>query len=67
VQPTKVVYSLEVELIQRTLIDMKYFEVGDPDGLIGRGQAHTLPDLSIPLKDPTSKWCPAGIKRVFKS
>ena len=35
VQPTKASYSLEVELIQRTLIDMKYFEVGDPDGLIG--------------------------------
>jgi len=35
VQPTKAAYSLEVELIQRTLIDMKYFEVGDPDGLIG--------------------------------
>lgn len=35
VQPTKATYSLEVELIQRTLIDMKYFEVGEPDGLIG--------------------------------
>lgn len=35
VQPSHGVYSLEVELIQRKLIDMKYFEVGDPDGKIG--------------------------------
>ena len=35
VQPVHAVYSLEVELIQRQLIDFKYFEVGDPDGLAG--------------------------------
>lgn len=35
VQPTGAVYSMEVELIQRALIDFKYFEVGDPDGLMG--------------------------------
>lgn len=28
-------YSLEVELIQRQLIEFKYFEVGEPDGLAG--------------------------------
>lgn len=35
VQEPHVDRSLEVELIQRTLIDMHYFEVGDPDGLVG--------------------------------
>lgn len=35
VQPQRGVYSPEVEAIQRTLIDLKYFEVGDPDGIIG--------------------------------
>jgi hypothetical protein len=35
VQASRATYSLEVELIQRTLIDMKYFEVGEPDGLVG--------------------------------
>lgn len=35
VQPETSVYSLEVELIQRQLIDFKYFEVGDPDGKMG--------------------------------
>jgi hypothetical protein len=35
VQPERAEYSLEVELIQRQLIDFKYFEVGDPDGKIG--------------------------------
>jgi hypothetical protein len=35
VQPSRGKYSLEVELIQRQLIDFKYFEVGEPDGLIG--------------------------------
>lgn len=35
VQPSRGVYSLEVETVQRALIDLKYFEVGDPDGLIG--------------------------------
>lgn len=28
-------YSMEVELVQRALIDMKYYEVGEPDGLKG--------------------------------
>jgi hypothetical protein len=28
-------YNMEVELIQRALIDMKYFEVGEPDGIKG--------------------------------
>jgi len=35
VQPPRGKYSLEVDLIQRQLIEMKYFEVGEPDGLIG--------------------------------
>jgi len=35
VQPSRGVYSLEVELIQKALIDMGYFEVGDVDGLFG--------------------------------
>ncbi len=35
VQPQRSKYSLEVELIQRQLIDFKYFEVGEPDGLVG--------------------------------
>jgi hypothetical protein len=35
VQPPKGSYSLEVKLIQLQLIDMKYFEVGDPDGIVG--------------------------------
>lgn len=35
VQPQHSKYSLEVELIQRQLIDFKYFEVGEPDGLFG--------------------------------
>ncbi len=35
VQPDSSTYSLEVELIQRQLIDLKYFEVGDPDGKRG--------------------------------
>ncbi len=35
VQPSRASYSMEVELIQRALIDLKYFEVGDPDGLRG--------------------------------
>jgi hypothetical protein len=35
VQVPKATYSLEVELIQRTLIAMNYFEVGDPDGIVG--------------------------------
>lgn len=35
VQPSTVAYSMEVELIQRTLIAMKYYEVGEPDGKAG--------------------------------
>ena len=35
VQPQHGKYSLEVELIQRQLIEFKYFEVGEPDGLLG--------------------------------
>lgn len=35
VQPSGAIYSMEVELIQRALIDLKYFEVGDPDGKAG--------------------------------
>jgi len=35
IQPHGGKYSLEVELIQRQLIDFKYFEVGEPDGLMG--------------------------------
>lgn len=35
VQPERAEYSLEVELIQRQLIDFKYFEVGDADGKMG--------------------------------
>lgn len=34
-QPEHAQYSFEVELLQRQLIDFKYFEVGDPDGKIG--------------------------------
>ncbi len=35
VQPERSSYSMEVDLIQRQLIDFKYFEVGDPDGKVG--------------------------------
>lgn len=35
VQPSHAKYSLEVQLIQKALISMKYFEVGEPDGKIG--------------------------------
>lgn len=35
VQPSRAEYSMEVELVQRALIELKYFEVGDPDGLRG--------------------------------
>ena len=35
VQPSHIEYSIETELIQRALIDLKYFEVGDPDGKAG--------------------------------
>ena len=35
VQPQHGSYSMEVDLIQRQLIEFKYFEVGDPDGLLG--------------------------------
>lgn len=35
VQPPRGRYSAEVELIQRKLIALKYFEVGDPDGKVG--------------------------------
>jgi hypothetical protein len=35
IQAPKATYSLEVELIQRTLIAMNYFDVGEPDGLVG--------------------------------
>lgn len=35
VQVPKNTYSLEVQLIQKALISMKYFEVGEPDGIIG--------------------------------
>lgn len=35
VQPETAQYSLEVELVQRQLIDFKYFEVGEPNGRAG--------------------------------
>jgi hypothetical protein len=35
VQPSHAKYSLEVQLIQKALISMKYFEVGEADGKIG--------------------------------
>jgi hypothetical protein len=35
IQPSRARYSLETELIQRALISMGYYEVGDPDGKAG--------------------------------
>ena len=35
IQPSAAVYSMEVEMVQRALISMNYFEVGEPDGKAG--------------------------------
>lgn len=35
IQPQRGSYSLDVEVLQKELIALKYFEVGDPDGLWG--------------------------------